>query len=120
MSIFASFPDIGSREDDDATDGTVLAYEGSHRYPGAADRHAAVGLAIIPAWCVPGHDEPEDYDSDDLGPWVRLDVSTPNSDGNLRTSNAQMVLLSETAARALAAQLVAWADQPKVHPVVAE
>jgi len=27
------------------------------------------------------------------------------------------VLLSETAARALAAQLVAWADQPKAHPV---
>lgn len=120
MSIFASYPDIGSREDDDTTDGTVLAYEGSHRYPKPGDPHANVGLATIPAWCVPGRDEPEDYDSDDVGPWVRLDVSTPNSDGNLRTSNAQTVLLSEDAARALAAQLVAWADQPKVHPVVKE
>lgn len=119
MSIFASYPDIGSREDDDSTDGTVLAYEGSHRYPGAADRHATVGLASIPAWCVPGHDEPEDYvDYDCVGPWVRLDVTTPNPHGDLRTTNAQTVLLSETAARALAAQLVQWADQPKVHPVV--
>ncbi len=118
MSIFASFPDVGRGEDDYYMDGTVLAYGGSHHYPKPADPHASIGLASIPAWCVPGHDEPEDYDSDDAGPWVRLDVTTPTPEGDLRTTDAQTVLLSETAARALAAQLVAWADQPKVHPVV--
>lgn len=115
MSIFASYPDIGSREDDDTTDGTVLAYEGSHRYPRPGDPHATVGLASIPAWCVPGRGED---DSDDVGPWVRLDVTTPNPHCVMRTTDEQTVLLSETAARALAAQLVEWADQPKVHPVV--
>ena len=65
----------------------------------------SIHLAHIPAWCVPGH-ETEEENYDEIAPWLRLSVDAGG--GYLD------VVLNEDAARALAADLVEWANYPKV------
>lgn len=54
-------------------------------------------------------------------PWLRLDVTTAEHDFNAGGTptgryDCASVVLDEAAARALAADLLEWADTPKVHP----
>jgi hypothetical protein len=118
VSIYSSWPGIGQDEDTDAFDGTVRAYLGSHHYPLDGEPDAAVHVATIVPWCVPGHRETRVEEIDGVAPWLRLALHTPDDDGtgNRSMSNPRTVALSEVAARALAAQLIEWADTPKVHP----
>lgn len=104
MSIYATRLDIPDDEDT----GTVIAYRGSHLQPNPADRPAntSVDTAHIPGFCVTGH--PDQHDPWPVGEWLRLAV-----DGH---GGHATVLIDETAARSLAADLVAWADTPKVAP----
>ena len=101
------------------------------------ERPAAVHLASIAPWCVPGHLYPVPggtvcgtcrvgHDYPECGPWVRLDLDSPNAltwwskDDLPKPQPAPFfasVVLDEPAARALAAHLIAWADRPKVYPV---
>lgn len=105
--------------------GDVRSYaEGfSNHYPtraGDVELRANVGIAHIPVWCVPGHadDETDDHVT---GEWVRLDVYTAEHDWHNPTSptgkwTSAAVVMDEEAARALAADLLEWADRPKAYP----
>lgn len=99
MSIFSSWPLIGADEHEDP-DGTVLAYQGSHRFPGPSDPDVTVEIGSIPAWCVPGHADAED--STDVGEYLRLTVTEDRD-----------VILTEAAAAELHAQLGEWLETPK-------
>lgn len=124
MSIWASHVEIGADSFGDEPDGTVLTFaEGwSNHYPGGdVERPASIGLATVPPWCVPGHRD--DYEDDDQpGPWLRLHLLTrpsgPRSTGaeGKRIVDGATVLLSPDAARALAAELVKWADLDHTMP----
>jgi hypothetical protein len=146
MSIWCS--DATTGFDDGAEPGTPQPVGGqvrsyadgfSNHHPNTAthEKPASVSLASIAPWCVPGHtgrrmdgfrcsgcDAQHDYP--ECGPWVRLDLYSPNAltwwnpDDLPNPQPAPIhasVVLDEAAARALAANLVAWADRPKVHPV---
>ena len=146
MSIWCS--DTTTGFDDGAEPGTpqpvggqVLSFADgfSNHHPTTArtkEGPAAVELASIAPWCVPGHDTDANaggcrtchayHDYPECGPWVRLDLNSPhaltwwNPDDLPNPQPAPIhasVVLDEAAARALAANLVAWADRPKVHPV---
>jgi hypothetical protein len=115
----------------------------SNHHPNTAGTHehpACVGLDSIAPWCVPGHDQTRDldwrcsacatvHDYPECGPWVRLDLYSPGAltwwtlDDLPNPQPAPIhasVVLDEHAARALAANLLAWADRPKVYPVEAQ
>ena len=145
MSIWCS--DSTTGHDDGARrprtiGGQVLSYADgfSNHHPDRAGTHehpAAVHLASIAPWCVPGHLYPTpggtvcetcrvEHDYPECGPWVRLDLDSPNAltwwelEYLPRPKPAPIhasVVLDEDAARALAANLIAWADRPKVYPV---
>lgn len=102
MSIFSSWPLIGADEHEDP-DGTVLAYQGSHRFPGPGDPDVTVEVGSIPAWCVPGHADAED--STDIAEYLRM--STPDD----------TVILSEAAVLKLYHQLGNWLMTPKRRAV---
>src|SRR5262245_27104126 len=80
MSIWASHDPIGTEvRSDRARDfrGDVLSFATgwSSHYPstgGDVEQPAPVRLAIMPRWCVPGHEDEEDFES--TGPWVRVDL----------------------------------------------
>lgn len=105
MSIYASWPDIGLNEQEEPT-GTVLAYLASHRYPHPSDGKAALGLAIIPGHCVPGHED--DDTTAAVGEYLRLDVM----EGAGPTSAT--VILTVAGAEALYHQLGDWLMMPKL------
>lgn len=105
--------------------GEVLSYaEGfSNHYP-TRDREyeqrANVNINHIPAWCVPGHRD--DFSDRLIGEWTRLDIFTAEHDFHQGGKpNGQYisasVVMDEAAARALAADLLEWADRPKAYPV---
>ena len=123
VSIWSSLPHIGwdvsARR---RRGGHVRSYMVSHHYPtttGRAERPASIELAEIPPWCVPGHREDPDYD-DQRGEWLRLEVNTVEHDRNrvpdVLGPEWASVVLDEAAARQLAADLLEWADRPKLHP----
>lgn len=97
----------------------------SNHYPtcdGKYEQPANVGISSIPEWCVPGHVNGEDNDYESVGEWVRLDVQTAEHDSNKGGKSTgrydlACVVLDETAARALAADLLEWADRPKAAPI---
>lgn len=110
--------------------GNVLSYaEGwSNHYPtldGKAERPAALALASMPHWCVPGVAE-GDHDYESAGPWLRVEVAAPETlnfwrkdgDGNpaVETQGATVVL-DEEAVRSLVDDLTTWLDRPKARPV---
>jgi hypothetical protein len=112
---------IGDRPDPNVPErGEVRTYCNgwSNHYPtttGEAERRANVGLSHIPVWCVPGHEDNDD--EDEIGEWVRLDLFTAEHDFHNPTADPQYngatVVMDEAAARALAADLLEWADRPK-------
>ena len=130
MSIWCSWPHIGSDRGDAAPErGNVLTYaEGfSNHYPdltGTHERPAAVALAHIPQWCVPGHEETGDYAI--CGPWLRLEVAgwqalnfwAKDALGKPLTEDVgATVVLDEEAVRSLRDDLTAWLDRPKARPM---
>lgn len=106
--------------------GNVLSYaEGfSNHYPdlaGTHERPAALALASIPEWCVPGNDGGIYA----LGPWLRLEVAAPESlnfwaetpDGKPAVEEkGATVVLDEAAVRTLRDQLTEWLEKPKAQP----
>ncbi len=144
MSIWCSTTEIGSppnawEGDDLPIAGHVLTYaEGfSNHYPdttGTHERPAAVGLAHIAPWCVPGHNQDGEgytctgcgamHDHPDHGPWLRLEVTgdglsywqkTDDGKPTPRLQDATVVMDRE-AALALAAALTEWAETT-IEPV---
>lgn len=104
MSIYSTRIELGGAN----WSGRVLPYGGPHVQPVAADDvRAWVSTADIPAWCVPGHEAPDGGIG--VGEWLRLGIDSVQL-------GESTVLLDETAARALAHDLLAWADLPKVAP----
>ena len=104
--------------------GAVRAYRAgfSNHYPDDSDPGAMVGVASIPAWCVPGHDDERD---DSFGPWLRLSIDSPQAqdwydpDPSKRPTPAPVfadVVLDEAAVAALRDDLTAWLDREKVRP----
>lgn len=147
MSIWCSDATTGfddGAESPRTIGGHVLSFAGgwSNHYPDrfVVERPAAVHLASIAPWCVPGHFYPVpggtvcetcrvEHDYPECGPWVRLDLDSPNAltwwpDDDLPTPQPApifaSVVLDQAAARSLAAHLTAWADRPKVHPIEEE
>jgi len=104
MSIYASHEEIG--EDESGLDGTVLAYQRSHVFPHIDHPPAAIGLAHIPSWCVPGADD-EDDDFETVARYLRLDV---RPSGEMVEAT---VVLTEPAVRMLHEQLTGWLARPK-------
>ena len=129
MSIWCNRPEIGYdtfpggylkwREWPNVGRGEVWSYANgwSNHYPttdGTVERPAAVNISNVPIWCVPGH--ADDY-SDAVGTWVRLDVTFWDGYGdNAEGPWTRCVLLDEQAARSLATDLLAWADEDHVTP----
>lgn len=100
--------------------GTVRAYaEGwSNHYPtNDVEGPAAIELATIPVWCVPGH---HDEDDDRLGPWLRVTVTAEGTDhwkdGPTPYYSTTTVVLNERAASALRDHLDHWLARPKARP----
>lgn len=142
MSIWCGYPPIGwEPESDQSTDGRrwrkvpghfergeVRAYaEGwSNHYPTAdVEAPAAVDIAHIPTWCVPGHGDDEGVTDVPFGPWLRLNVYSPDAltwwvkdeAGNPTPAPVNgAVVLDEDAVRALRDDLTGWLNQPKVRP----
>lgn len=138
MSIWASYGSIGwepeSQQSSDGVHwhtvpghmdrGTVIAYRQgwSNHYPDG-DPGATVGVASIPAWCVPGHKDADESDEcDDVGPWLRLDIDSPDAKAYGAGGREQLApvhgsaVLDEAAVRALRDGLTAWLDRGKVYP----
>ena len=127
MSIWCSHQDIGW--DDLAEDtskpngGEVRSYASgwSNHYPttdGNVEQPASVGVSTLPTWCVPGHEN--DY-SEGVGPWLRMHVLSWKHDycsGGKPTAerDSAWVVMDPDAARALAAELLAWAEREHVQP----
>lgn len=100
----------------------------SNHYPnltGTHERPAALAIATIPHWCVPGVEE-GDFDYDAAGPWLRLEVTAPETlnfwekdeAGNPKIEQeGATVILDEEAARSLRDDLTAWLDRPKAQPL---
>lgn len=138
MSIWASYGPIGwEPQSEQSTDGvhwhtvpgrmergTVVAYRQgwSNHYPGQ-DPGATVGVAHIPAWCVPGHKDADGSDECDVvGPWLRLDIDSPDAKaygaGGVEHSAPVhgSAVLDEAAARSLRDDIDAWLRRGKVQP----
>lgn len=126
MSIWCSWEDVGHGDHFDSgpspRGGDVRSYASgwSNHYPtadGTVEQPASVGLAHIAPWCVPGRED-ADEDAGTVGPWVRLDVVTYDHERGIPTGGpwAHSVVMDEAAARTLAADLLRWADMPKITP----
>lgn len=125
MTIWASHDPIGTEvRSDRARDfrGVVLSFATgwSSHYPstgGDVEQPAAVRLASIPRWCVPGHEDEEDFES--TGPWVRVDLEGwRHIDGQSTGERVfQSVILDEDAARSLASDLLEWVNAGHVYPL---
>lgn len=105
MSIYASLPGVGLDEFD-GPNGEVLTYMQSHVFPHPDNPRAAVGLASIPAWCVPGSEV--EYNDEAVAEYLRLDV-LEDADGYITAT----VVLTVAGATALRDQLTTWLDEPK-------
>lgn len=121
MSIWCSRTTIGhdSHYADGDHPGGVRNYADgwSNHYPDdAVERPAAVMTGTIAPHCVPGADESEDYPTS--GPWLRLALAVWDDEyGRPMIRGGATVILDPDAARALARDLMAWADEPHVEPV---
>lgn len=142
MSIWCSWPIVGHEDwldEHGPRGGQVLTYaEGfSNHHPdlgGEYERPAHVGIATIAPWCIPGHDQDGDnyactgcgeiHDHPDVGSWVRLTMfgeralSWWGADGKPTEAPIHAsVVLDESAARRLAADLLEWADLHLLKPI---
>jgi hypothetical protein len=141
MSIWCSHEHIGTDPNDwtemDGTPVPKVAERGivlsrangfSNHHPdltGKYERPAAIGIAHIPEWCVPGHDETDDtYET--VAAWLRLEVAATETlnfwvkddDGNPTVDEEHaIVVLDEEAVRSLHADLSRWLERPKAHPI---
>jgi len=100
-------------------DGSVRTYADgwSNHYPtDDVEKPAAVSLAGIPPWCVPGHRADEHLEHP--GPWLRMSLLTQSRrrDGGPVIPDGATVVINPAAARALAAALTAWADGGHTMP----
>ena len=108
MSIYCSRVNVGADFLSNGRVGTVVAHPGNDlrritdRWP-----QGWIETAHIPAWC----DSPRGADDDfeRLAAWLRLMVGTEAA-GSVAT-----VLIDKDAARALAHDLLQWADEPKTR-----
>lgn len=129
MSIWGSHDAVGHDrwlDGHEVRGGEVRSYATgwSNHYPttdGLVEQPAHVGIGSIPYFCVPGwRDEDEsDVEEHTVGPWLRLDVVTHVHDERGQPTGQDThaaVVMDEAAARLLAADLLAWADTPKVQP----
>lgn len=137
MSIWCSWPQVGYdvHAEEPLRGGEVLTFaQGfSNHFPDSERTHelpAAIDLAHIAPWCVPGHDEPcptcgGGHDHPEVGPWVRLSVRADaglsfwakDEDGNPIQERVEAdVVLDEAAALRLFHDLGDWLQMPKVHP----
>ena len=133
MSIWSSHRDDVGRATSDSGwpeefDGSVRTYADgwSNHYPDdEVEKPAAVSLAVIPPWCVPGHREDfEDPDRDvedpeDPGPWLRMGLLTQSrrrDDGGPTIPDGSTVVINPDAARKLGTALLAWADGGHTQP----
>jgi len=103
------------------TGGAVRAYaEGwSNHYPTAdVEGPAAIDLATIPTWCVPGHRAANPDAERRCGPWLRLTVAADGTDHRKGEPyySTTTVVLNENAARALRDHLDEWLARPKARP----
>lgn len=108
--------------------GNVVSYaEGfSNHYPnldGTHERPAAVAVAHIPSWCVPGYRDHEVFD--EVGPWLRLEVAATQTlnfwekdeDGNPKVEdNGATVCLDVEAVTALRDDLNKWLEMEHLTP----
>ena len=128
MSIWCSREHIGNETDwpEPGMPGVVASYaEGwSNHYPdpvAGPESECGISTAHIPTWCVPGHEETAGVDDErPFGEWLRLDVNGWEHDFHnprVRPTEQRLVsvVLDETAARSLAAELLAWADAEHVQ-----
>ena len=122
MSIWCPYNDIGNTEwPDEPSRGTVRSYAvgWSNHYPDdKVEQPSAIGVASIPAYCVPDHSDETDGA---LGPWLQLSIDGWDHDHALRNKAAARraslsVVLDEEAVTSLVADLTAWLARPKVHP----
>lgn len=105
------------------TGGTVRAYaEGwSNHYPtNDVEGPAAIDLATVPVWCVPGHHDETPGSERRCGPWLRMTVTAEGTDhwngGPTPYYSTTTVVLNERAARALRDHLDEWLSRPKARP----
>jgi hypothetical protein len=87
MSIYASGYDIGM-DDVGSLTGTALEYQRSHVFPSPDHPRGAVYLASIPAHCVPGASEDEEWGSR-VAEFLRLSVA---AHGAMIAEDADVVL----------------------------
>jgi hypothetical protein len=105
--------------------GNVVSYANgfSNHFPdltGEYERPAAIALASIPSWCVPGH---RDETTDGLGQWLRMEVAAPETlnfwrkeDGSPTVeSEGATVCLDRQAVETLHAQLGDWLERATVE-----
>lgn len=106
MSIYGTIPGIGDPIDGDHESGPPWIYQGSHILPDEDHpRGGSIGLAEIPSHITRDgrDDQPE---GGQPYPWLRMSV-----DAGPESEDPSTVLLAPAQARALAAQLTAWADE---------
>lgn len=129
MSIWCSHDLIGGRHDQVST-GQVRSYATgwSNHYPtadGTVEQPAAVEVAHMAPWCVPGNEDVDDeWDERGrrmVGDWLRLRVESVAHDvaGGGKPSREQQVaavVMDETAVRALHHELGQWLTARKTHP----
>lgn len=132
MSIWCSWDHIGSDpRDAEQQGGQVRSYAHgfSNHYPttdGEYEQPAAVALAHIAPWCVPGHGDPcttcvVSHDHPEVGPWLRMEVASHEhswKDGGIPTGREEgaTIVMDEDAVRALRDDLTRWLALPKLQP----
>lgn len=138
MSIWCSWNPVGYEEPeprrrDARRRGEVRSYANgwSNHYPtrdGKVECRASVDIAHIAPWCTPGWQQKDpglpNFTSGDrceVAEWLRLTVYTRHHDFNSGEATNEMrceaVVMDEEAVRALVADMTAWLDLPKVHPI---
>lgn len=106
------------------TGGTVRAYSKGwlNHYPtNDVEGPAAIELATIPSWCVPGHYEEHTAAAERrCGPWLRMTVAAEGDDYWKKPAepyySSTTVVLNERAAKALRDHLDEWLARPKARP----
>jgi hypothetical protein len=121
MSIYGTTFSVGFPEPDQPPGIVLIRDDGTNHYPSLEkNRRGALDGAVIPSWCVPGHqDNMDGYEAP--GGWYRLSGSSWRIPEGYEAFGEgiwsdQEYLLDEDAARVLRDDLTAWLDLPKTRP----